>query len=240
MTQGKLRLYNTMIGRVFPFFLGNEGDLSTYYLYQLLSPGLTDTLAPLMTLKKVCEKTGKNDYSATQESMNHGDVLATLVKSRSGLEKRALDYIYGNLLQRGGSGESGHVRAKFHRNGTDFPMWELEATNAIPKILITGMRSNLRYARYKFIPGNKIDILLSPTQFGVFKIEGSKDELWLTPEAVYLNTDIAMKNPLKIDLAKVNYPTQHWTGKSKVSDLNRAVYGWDWKSFDSQILKEGE
>lgn len=238
MTQSKLRLYNTMIGRVYPFFLGNERALDTYYLYQLLSPGLTKNLAPLMTLQKVCEKTGKNDFCASETAWNHGDVLATLLRTRSGLEKRALDYIYGNLMQRG-DGQS-YGRAKFYKNGTDFPMWELEATNAIPKVLVTGMRSNLRFSRYKFAPGNKIDILLSPTQFGIFKIEGDRDKLWIKPEAVYENSDVSMKHPLKVDLNKINYPTQTWSGKSKVSDMNRAIYAWDWKSFDNQVIKEGE
>lgn len=238
MTQSKLRLYNTMIGRVYPFFLGNLKLQDSYYLYQLVSPGLSKGCAPLMTLNKISEKTGKNDYSATPTEMNHGDVLATLLKTRTGLEKRALDYIYGNLMQRT-DGQS-YGRAKFYKNGTDFPKWELEATNAIPKVLVTGIRLNLRYARYKLNPGNKVDILLSPTKFGVFKIEGDKDSIWVVPEAVYANDDINMTTPLKVNLKTINYPNDTWSGKNKVSEMNKAIYAWEWNSFDNPEIKEGE
>ena len=81
------------------------------------------------------------------------------------------------------------------------------------------------------------DYLWTPTEFVVFKICGNDNEFWFEPTGVYKTTDLELKNPLDIDLSKLNYPKEKFSKKTtKISDINRLIKKLEWNSFDRKNL----
>ena len=63
---------------------------------------------------------------------------------------------------------------------------------------------------------------------------GDKNEMWLEPRGIFLNSDPNMMN--KIDKSFL-YPTERFSGDSKASAMNRALRKFEWKSFSASEIK---
>jgi len=122
-------------------------------------------------------------------------------------------------------------------NKRNFPLIKMVDGNGPQKSMITGLRDQLRWKNYKFIAGNYIDILWTTKDFLVMKICGDNEKIWLEPVAAYRNTDVEMKNPLKVDWNKINYPRKTFTGQLRASELNRTLYRLELGSFDRRSFK---
>ena len=78
---GRTRLHNTMIGRVYPFFLNNT-NLQSYYLYQVNTPGISSNEVPLLSLTKISEKTmNKGEYCMREGDTKKYDLDVILLSS---------------------------------------------------------------------------------------------------------------------------------------------------------------
>lgn len=224
---------DTLIGKMYPFFLDNT-SMKSYYLYQVVTPGMLDDLTPLLTLQKISERTKPTEFSANERSMNHCDILATLIHSRKGIAKRAIEFLENEVLGR--PDDKRRITASFYENGYDFPLFELDNLGNVTKAMIIGLRDNLRWNQYRFQPGSFVDILLTSTKFGVFEIKGDKDTIWLEPKNVYALQDVELQNPLPVSLPAGYYPTGKFVGERKASDMNRALRQAEWRSFDNVEL----
>lgn len=231
------KLTNTMIGNVYPFFLNNQA-LKTYYLYQIVSPGALSDYTPLLTFQKICERTGDKDFSAVERKdycMYGADIIATLLKSRKNIKAEAVKYLSEQILARG----DGSWQPTLYENDVNFPVFEMDWNNSVAKALIIGLRDALRWQQYRFAPGNKIDLLLTPTKFGVFEIKGDKEAIWLEPVGVFHNSDVEMKNPIAgVNMQELDWPKGKYVGATRASALNRVLRQTEWKSFDNAEIKE--
>lgn len=215
---------NSLLGNYYPMFLNNSNLGSSVYLYQLSTPGLSDKCVPLVSLEKVGEIVKHNDhFSATNYDMMGIDILSVLLNySDENIESRGVDYLK-SLLKR----EDPIVKG---RGSNSFPTIEMGYDNNIQVSLIVNLRDELRWKCYRFYPERVIDILWSKDTFAVFKIEGNDDTISLTPVALYKNTDVTMKNPIPCDFK--DYTKLSFSGKTKTSDMNRAIKRLEWLSFD--------
>ena len=232
---GRTRLHNTMIGKVYPFFLNNT-NLQSYYLYQVNTPGISSNEVPLLSLTKLSEKTmNKGEYSMKEGDTRQYDldVIFTIIHSRTNSFKKISDFMYRNILDRA-EGVYGKADLYYDLNEFKFPMWEVEKNNNVTRAIIVGVRDQLRWSKYRFQEGCYIDVLVTPTKFAVFKLVGDgKDQLWLEPVGVYNNYDVDMKNNLTDSLGKLNYPKVKWSGEKRASDINRVIRSMEQKSFDA-------
>lgn len=236
------KLNGTLIGNMYPFFLNNS-DLknSAFYLYQLVSPGVDlgscrNEVIPLLTFMKVGERTGPKDFSANEKGLNHADIISTLRRSKKNVDEESRNFLLEEILSRRDEVSSIQIRP----NGYDFPIFNLDTrnyNNNTTKSIIVGLRDSLRWKQYRFTPGSYIDLLVTPTKFGVFEIAGTKEDIHLNLISVHKTSDITLSNPLKVNSEDVNYPKDIFSGKMKASDLNRALRNAEWKSFDCPELK---
>lgn len=227
----RVKTRGTLIGNKYPFFLENS-SMKAYYLYQVVSPEMLSDYTPLLTFQKIGERTRPTDFSADSRGMNHCDIVATLIHSRKGIAKRAVDYLVKDILNRDDRRKNTTV---FYENGYSFPLYELDGSNNTTKSIVIGLRDSLRWSHYRFQAGHYVDLLLTPNMFGLFEIKGDDKEIWLEPKAVYDVMDIEMTTPLNIDLGRLEgfYPKDHFTGEKKNSEMNRALRMSEWKSFDN-------
>lgn len=218
----KINIEGSMLGYNCPFFLNNANLSNAYYQYVIYSPAVDEDLNPYVSMTKINEKT-KSDPSG-----NDGDILAVILGSKKNLEEDGLNLV-ADLLKKEFATVTG--------NGKEFPWIEMKEGLGIQKTLITSLRSSLKWKNYRFIPGRFIDILWTPTEFVVFKICGNDNEFWFEPIGVYKTTDLELKNPLDIDLSKLNYPKEKFSKKTtKISDINRLIKKLEWNSFDRKNL----
>ena len=234
---------NTMLGKEYSFFLGNEVFGESYYSYQIYSPGLSSDCTPLVSLTKVNEKVVPVmgwDYDAKDENGNPVPILLP-----NGKDSDILQYLMGPK-KIGKKMNQSYLKTLLRKEGIEitaknnkFPDVKMEiddSSNTIQKTIIISLRDAIRWKSYKFKAGNKIDLLYSPTEFIVFEFkETENQELYLSPVAVYKNYDVEMKNPLKVDLTKLKYPTGKWT-KDKFSDMNISFKFYEWESFGRKEL----
>lgn len=160
----KPRFSGTLIGNKYPFFLNNSNLKECFYLYQMLSD-----FTPLLTLTKVGEKTVKDQFCATEEHMNHADIISTLLhlRNKKDLAKVAAEYLETEILNREEQERNGKDVVEVYENGYDFPLFEMDNSSNTTKAVIVGLHDALRWSRYRFYPGNYVDMLVSPTQFAV-------------------------------------------------------------------------
>lgn len=214
---------NSLLGNYYPMFLNNSNLGSSVYLYQLSTPGLNNNCVPLISIDKVGEITRHNDFSSTESSMKSIDVLSVLLEhSDDNIESRGVELLKTLLKW-----ENPVVVG---RGSESFPGIEIGMDNNLQISLIVNLRDELRWRCYRFNPGRLIDILWSKDTFAVFKIEGDNDSISLTPVALYKNIDISMKNPIPYDFK--NYTPVSFSGKTKTSDMNRAIKKLEWLSFE--------
>lgn len=226
------RSYERMIGKVFPFFIGNANSKS-YYLYQVVSPKLNEKCRPLLTLQKISERVPEGEYSASAKYMNHGDIIATLLKSKKKLEVRAAKYLEKDILSR--YFDEKDACPNVYKNGMDFPMFDYDFN--IVKMIVVGLRDNLRWSRYRLQPDTEIDILISPTQYGVFEIQGDKDYIKLVFKTAYDNSDVERRHPIHIENPDViQYPKVEFRGEKRASDLNKAIRQAELKAFEMEAF----
>lgn len=232
---GRTRLHNTMIGRVYPFFLNNT-NLQSYYLYQVNTPGISSNEVPLLSLTKISEKTmNKGEYCMREGDTKKYDldVISTIIHNRTNSFKKISDFMYRNILDRA-EGVYGKADLYYDLGNFKFPMWEVENNNNVTRAIIVGVRDQLRWSKYRFQEGCYVDVLVTPTKYAVFKLVGdNSDQLWLEPVGVYNNYDVDQKNNLTSSLSKLNYPKTKWSGERRASDINRAIRMMEQKSFEA-------
>lgn len=216
---------NTLLNNVYPFFLDNTNKFgSAFYLYQVVSPKLNEDLTPLITLKKVGEKTRKND-PAYDNGFNDLDILTVLTEKS---HKNSTLYLNEDIINRDKDARKKEVKL-YNLGEKKFPAFEL--SNLTMKATIIGIRDNLRWQFYKFTPGKFIDIIISPNKFGLFEVMGNNEEIWLEQRGVYYTNDPGMINPLKYDHPSMS--NQKFKGPNKNSEMNKAIRAREWRAFDS-------
>lgn len=231
---GRFKLHNLMIGREYPFFLNNT-SMKSYYLYQVTTPGISSNEIPMLSLTKLSERTSnKGEYSSTEKDKHKYDldIISTIIHNRNNSFKKISDFMYKNILNRA-EGVYGDVDLYYDLGNYKFPMWEIERNNNITKAIIVGLRDQLRWSKYRFQEGCKVDILISPSQFALFELKGNEKEIWLEPIGVYNNTDVNLTNNLKDKIDKIDYPKTKWSGEKRASDINRVIRQMEIKSFEN-------
>lgn len=229
-----------LLGTYYSFFLNNT-DLKTFYLYQVVTPGLTKDCEVLMSLKKVGEKTRDQDSSTGISPFTRMtsdiDVLVPILKSykkarESGseflqeltkpkppiAEKKSYDSFYFR------NQEETYEPAEFYPGprGNDFPRYVMR--DIITKSLIVNLRNTFRWMTYSFKPGAYVDILVNPKKFLVLQIVSTENNgLRLEPKWMFYNNDPAMTEPIKYDPERVYYPKETFSGEQRASLLNRAI-----------------
>ena len=217
---------NTLIGKYFPFFTNNTAIGSSFYLYQVTSPGLDDKLKPTLTLTKVGEKTGKDDFQANEEtlSMNSGDIIRLLMRKN---RKSLSDYVKKDLISASTKkilGDNEPINVK--ENGSDFPIFSMDSGDLISRSIIINLRDSLRWNVYKFFDGKYVDILQNDNKFTIFKIHDDGESLWLEPVNTYNVLDVNLERPINFH---PYYPTDKFSGKLRNSELNRAIRAQEWR-----------
>lgn len=231
---------NTMIGRIYPFFLDCRNLSSTWYLYQVVSPGISEDMCPMITLKKIGERVGPKNFQTKENSkrtnMFSSDIISTILGKREMIEKTAPEFLRKQIIE-GIDGSYNPFLKKYppeiSMKEQEMPAWEIVpgSDNYLTKLVVIELRDKLRWNRYRFSPGNYIDLLISPTKFGVLEIMGTKESIWLEPRGIYLLDDPNLTNPLQ---GTFNYPQEKFEGESKASTLNRVLRKLEWKSFSAQ------
>lgn len=214
---------NSLIGNCYPMYLGNEGEVSCY-LYQVVSPGLTEKLDPIVSLQKVGEITKKGDFQAkSNNEMMSCDVLAYLNgKSRDGV----LDYFKEMVDDK--------VEV-IDRGESEFPGFVMKDDDpSTQKGLIIDIRDAIRWKHYKFAPGSEVDVLWTPDKYAVCVVEEGKekDSIRLVPKALYDTRDIGRAWPIPYDFQ--DYTPEDFVGKYRVSELNRAIKKIEINSFEHE------
>lgn len=225
----------SMIGNIYPFFLDNS-DLKSYYLYRIVSPEYLTDLTPLLSFDKIGERTRKGDFSSTKTDMRNGDLLMTIMKGKR-FRGTMLEFLEKEISSGRGKDEKFDSNV-LHDNGDNFPLFELEGSGLLTKLVLINLRDSIRWTKYHFTAGNYVDIMLTSDTFGVFKIVGNDKSVHLELENVYENSDVELTNPLsdvklsKSALGVVSSLREEFSGDRRASDLNRAIRQAEWKSFD--------
>lgn len=200
---------NNLIGKVYPFFLDNN-KLSSYYLYQIVSPKLSSDLIPFFTITKISERTEKG------EPYGSDDNIISVINQNKKMSANDNRAFVEDLLKK----DVPYVEP----NEKNFPLIELESGINLQKSLIVSLRDLLRWNKYKFAEGKKIDVLVAPDKFLICNIRTNNDTIWLEPENLYSVMDPNMSNPLDLSINKVSVSsiTKKFSGKNRISELNRA------------------
>lgn len=236
-----------MYGKVYPFYLENN-RLSNYLAYQVYSPGIDDQFRPTLSLKLVSENlpfNGKKDKMPTRKELmgykfNDLKIFNFSIKDNEStegaeLDKMALDSVNEMLkkFKAENEGASPEKRFEVYQNKEgEFPRFTLNPYSTDPqKSVIIYLRNSIRWTKYKFAPGCLVDVLWTPNTFVVFKIEGTNNEMWLTPLAEYNLSDVDLNHPKPVD--KLDFTQEKFSrDKTKISDFNNAIKLLEWKSFE--------
>ena len=211
-------LTGTMLGNQYPFFLNNGNLSDSYYLYQITTPGLNENLIPYISMGKISEKTKSEPYG------KGSDILSVCLGTKKGMPGTGVELLQDILKKE---------NTKVKNNGKEFPLIDMVEGNNMQKSMIIGLRDALRWKLYKFVPGRFVDLLWTSKDFIVLKICGDpKTGLWFEPVSAHRNTDVELKEPIRVDWGRINYPKEVFSGSSKASDINRALKRLEWSSFD--------
>jgi hypothetical protein len=221
---------NNYLGNYYPFFLNNYSLTDQHYLYQLYSPGMSEDFNPYISMIKVSEKTHYGNPGKETDILK-----ACISKSQEGENKLTilefLEDIFkkdGIVVKTGGSKK--------------FPLIELKEgpeheSLEIPRTLIVNLKDSLRWKFYRFYSGRYLDILWTPTEFALYKIESDNENIWLEPQGLYDNRDVMLQDPLKVPYYKLQ--TYKWSKNSiKATDLNRFVKKLEWNAFDRRPFSD--
>lgn len=211
-------LFSSMLGNRYPFFLNNEDLSKSHYLYELVSPGLSEDLVPYVSLTKVSERTVKDEHP-------YGSDL-DLVSHITG-NKRVSEGLAAKVFTEVLKWEDGVVVTKGSHG--KLPSVEMINDSVIQKSLVINLRDMLRWKTYKFSPGQFVDILVSGSHFLVAEFKGDSEVLWLSPVGIYNNSDVSLQTPLKINISeRVKEPLEElfkarFAGPTKASEINKAI-----------------
>lgn len=208
---------NNLIGKVYPFFLDNN-KLSSYYLYQIISPKLSSDLIPFFTITKISERTEKG------EPYGSDDNIISVINQNKKMSANDNRVFVEDLLKK----DVPYVEP----NEKNFPLIELESGINLQKSLIVSLRDLLRWNKYKFAEGKKIDVLVAPDKFLICNIRTNNDTIWLEPENLYSVMDPNMSNPLDLSVNKISVSsiTKKFSGKNRISELNRAIKRYEYNN----------
>lgn len=212
-------LKSELFGKPFPFFTQNKNLGETYLQCEIYSPCLDPEGFPAFSLRTLKEKRAKGSPSRL--------LSYTVPPGFDKKQGKEVDKL-ANLLRR----EDPMIWVS---KSLDFPLITVGDTDSLYKATIISIRDALRWQRYDFNPGNKVDVLVSKDKFAIFEIKGDRDEIWINPVSVHYLTDVELINPIKADLSKLDYPKEHWSGKTRTSLLNRALKYLEWSSFSKRI-----
>ena len=213
---------NNCLGNYYPFFLNNYSLTDQHYLYQLYSPGINKDFNPYLSMTKVSEKT---HYGNPGKEI---DILKVCIgKTTEENKMTPLEYLEDIF---------GKGKLEIVMCGKKFPYIEIKETPEgesldIPRNLIINLRDSLRWKNYRFYPGRYIDILWSPTEFVLYKIEADNENIWIEPQGMYENRDVMLQDPIQ----PKNYKLQTYKWKKenlKATDLNRFIRKLEWGAFD--------
>lgn len=220
---------NNHLGDYYPFFLNNYSLTDQHYLYQLYSPGMSENMNPYISMTKVSEKTHYGNPG------KECDILkACIGKVQEGETKSTPVEFLQEIFKKDGV----EVKA----NGKKFPLIEIKEgpeheSLEIPRTLITNLRDSLRWRFYRFYQGRYLDILWTPKEFALYKIESDAESIWLSPQGLYENRDIMLTSPLEVNYYKLQ--TYKWPKESlKATDLNRFVKKLEWNAFDRRPFSD--
>lgn len=217
---------NSLLNSVFPFYLDNS-EKGDYYLYKLVSPGLSEEMIPNMKLVKIGERVSGGNYSSTEKSMWSSDILSTILGTRKGVEERGVDLVE-KIIEK----DLGEVIG----GGIEFPLIEMAYTNNRQKLLIINLRDSLRWKTYKFTGGHFIDILVSPDVFAYCSITEEGEALRLKVEGYYSTSDPERTKSLpkpEEKRAMVELLSKKWEGAKRASDMNRDIKRAEWAAFSN-------
>lgn len=240
-----LRL-GSMIGEIYPFFLGNKNETKSYYLYQVGSPEMLEDYTPLLTLSKVGERVPeKSAFQATVDNMYSCDIIAYMLKGRKEIETKAVEFLEKEILGRtDGNHDENRKRRRdrkedssvIYKNGLGFPLFEYDRIGNITRSIIVGLRDNLRWGSYRFFVGSTIDILTTRGNHSMFELVGDKNQIKLKYLGTYSNNDPEHMYPVENteQLARVvkDLTELTFTGDRKASEINRAIRQVEWRSFE--------
>lgn len=220
---------DTMMGNKYPFFLGNSAFGRSYYLYEIYSPCLNSNGNPTFSLKKVSERVEDSPESVVPSYLVGKDSdIISYVSSTKKVRKTYIEYLRGVY-------RNDDVVIEDYKGKYGFPITEInleDEGNILQKQAIISLRDSLRWKAYKFSVGKRVDLLYTPTEFVVYEfISGENNTISLKPIAVYKNSDIELKNPLKVNLSKLNTPKKNSWDAEKFSDVNIALKLFEWESF---------
>ena len=226
--------YNCWIGRYYPFFLtnGNNNSNNQYYLYAIDSPSLSPSNLPYVSLRKMGEKT-KAGSGFPGGSGN--DVLNLLVKKEPQDFKYVVDRKSVNMVR----DILRPFDVRVEKSGKNFPLIEFRGNVGVQKTLITTLRSMIRQKFYRISPGRYIDVMMTKTEYVVFKVKGSDAELYLEPVALYKNTDVERERPFKVNFDSLYCPKEKFSvGEDwKISqDLDTAIKKIELNSFGTKSV----
>ena len=86
----------SMLGREYPFFLGNDDLGEMYYSYQIYSPGISeDGDAPLVSFTKVNERVDKTTKWGNEDSKSKENKVITPIMPPNGKDSDILQYLIG-------------------------------------------------------------------------------------------------------------------------------------------------
>lgn len=230
----------SMLGKEYPFFLGNDEFGEMYYSYQIYSPGISeDGEAPLVSFTKVNERVEKTTKWGNEDPKGKlENKVLTPIMPPNGKDSDILHYLIGPKKEK--KQYTGFIKTLIRKEGVEvtqsgdnFPFFKMIFGDrcSLQKTIIIHLRDALRWKSYIFRAGKKVELLYSPTEFIVFEFKETEDqELYLEPIAAYKNYDVEMRNPLKVNFDVINYPKGKWS-TSTYSEMNRAFKLYEWECF---------
>ena len=221
-------LTHNMIGRYFPFFLNNKKLGSSYYIYQLVSPGMSPNGFPLITLKKVSERT-LQENSEPQGRGNDLVVMASGIQKPNKNTGKVLDW-----LRKGYDEFPEYINFK----GDEFPEFEMDPYNQnTQRNLVVLLRDAIRWNKQRFFDDRLIDVLWDSKHIITCQVKAKDGSVSLVPQAMYDILDTNLKNPLSLPSLKtipdiLKGKVFKDIGGGKCPGLCIALKRLEWESFD--------
>lgn len=226
-------LFNNLLGRYFPFFLNNKNLGSSYYIYQICSPGISPDGFPLVSLKKISERT----IQENNEAQGHGNDLVVMA---SGIQKPTKNK--GKViewLRKGYDEFPDYINFK----GDEFPEFEMDLDSQnTQKNLIIILRDAIRWSKLRFFDGRLIDVLWDKDHFITCQVNSKDNQVSLQPMNMYEILDTNLKNPLPLPALKtlpeiLKGKVFKDIGGGKCPGLCIALKRLEWESFDRGAKK---
>lgn len=213
---------------VIPFYLTNQDneEVMPFYLYKIGSPCLNEDLASMVTFQLVGEKTRKEDpkqkVTKSGKHFPNQDALIKVLMRRQNPDVSVSSFLKTSVLRIN--------NVDLVEREHNMPMWE--DNSYVTRSFIVGLRDSIRWSEYRFVNGSVVDILISPTKFGLFELTETDDNgLKFIPKAVYSCNDPGMTNPLNVDLKTIPYPKEVFgNNPNRPSIINRAVRSAEWRA----------